>query len=69
VTQRDDDLHTADQWHHHLAAIRQYLQAFQDGALTAGEKQKAIAAENRAYYGTGVRPGLVRTGQRDRRPA
>lgn len=53
---RDDDQHTADQWHHHIKAIELIRAAFLDGKISADAKRAAIADENAAYYGTGKIP-------------
>jgi len=49
---RDNDKHTADQWHDHLARLRRILGKFMNNEISAGEKRAAIAAENAEYYGT-----------------
>ncbi len=64
MTQRDDDEHTADQYAYHMTAISDILQRWRDGDLATYEKRKAIADENRYYYGDRAEPPLTRLGRR-----
>src|SRR5258708_31429103 len=64
MTQRDDDEHTADQYTYHMTAITDVLRSWRDGDLTTYEKRKAIAGEDRYYYGDQVQPRMTRLGRR-----
>ena len=69
MSQRDDDDHTADQWAYHKAEIARITARWRDGDLSVYGKRKAIADENRRYYGEGADPLLVRTGRRYELPS
>lgn len=69
MAQRDDDQHTADQYRWHMQAITDLLSRWRDGDLTNYEKRKAIADENRRYYGDAAEPWMTRLGKRYELPA
>lgn len=56
---RDDDTHTSDQYHWHVAAIRKITSRFLAGEISATEKQRLIVAENQRYYAGQAPPRLV----------
>jgi hypothetical protein len=48
--QPDDDSHTIDQYHDHMATIRDAINRWREGRLSTYGKRKAIADENQRYY-------------------
>jgi len=69
MSQRDSDNHTADQWSYHMTAINSILESWRCGELTTWAKRRAIADENRRYYGDNAEPALTSTGKRYDAPA
>ena len=58
---RDDDTHTQDQYDDHMARIDQIKRGFMSGDITASDKRRRIAEENKAYYrDDSIRPPKVR---------
>lgn len=51
ASQADDDQHTIDQYHDHLAAINAAVRRWRGGEITSHVKRKLIADENKRYYG------------------
>ena len=47
---RDDDSHTGDQYHAHIAAIDCIITDWREGRIKLAEKRMRIVAENKRYY-------------------
>jgi hypothetical protein len=48
----DDDNHTEDQWHDHVARLDDIKADWHHGTIGTTEKRHRMAAENQVYYGS-----------------
>jgi uncharacterized protein YbaP (TraB family) len=49
--QPEDDQHTLDQYHDHMATISAAINRWRNGEISTFTKRQAITEENRRYYG------------------